>query len=85
MYSAELINEIKECYPEFDRLHELVDSGSAWVGKYLDDSREVMDIPFILNAKTLKEVKDRARVINRKEFVYRMWRKEDPRGRGRGW
>jgi hypothetical protein len=38
-YSAEFVAKVKAEFPGWTELHEKLDSGSVWVGRYLDDSR----------------------------------------------
>ncbi len=37
-YSADLIREVRELYPDSPKMIELAQEGSAWLGRYLDDS-----------------------------------------------
>lgn len=79
MYSQDLINEIKEVYPDFPELHERAEKGSIWVGRILQDSIPNGITPEeIMAATDLEELKNKARIIKRKEKLYRKWLKEDP-------
>jgi hypothetical protein len=79
-YSKKLIEEVKAVYPDFEKMHELAEAGSVWLGRYLDDS-STGSIPLddILKAKSLADLQEKARVIKRKIDLYSMWCEEDPR------
>ena len=80
MYSEELIKEVKECYPDYGKMHELADSGNVWLGRYLDDSSGgSVPLDMILKAKSLEDIQSEARDIKRKTNCYKMWCNEDPR------
>lgn len=80
MYSEKLIKEVKECYPDYPKIHELAEEGSVWLGRYLDDSLSGgIPIDTILTALTLEELQDMARLAKRKINCYKMWCEEDPR------
>jgi len=74
MYSKELIKKVKDCYPNDNRIHELADSGNAFLGRFLDDNCDSgIPINTVLNATTLKELKDVALLEKRKIDCYRLW------------
>jgi len=80
MYSEKLIKEVKECYPNYEKIHQLADEGSVWLGRYLYDSCDVgIPIDRVLTALTLEELQTEARLAKRKVNCYRMWCDEDPR------
>lgn len=80
MYSEELINEVKELYPDVPRMHELAESGNGWLGRYLDDSAPyAINIDRILLATSLDELQKEAREAKRKVELYKKWCEEDPR------
>ena len=37
-YSEDFKTRVKEAFPGWDKMHEALESGSEWVGRYLDDS-----------------------------------------------
>ena len=79
-YSEKLIKAVKETYPDFPRMHELAETGSAVLGKYLDDlSPWSMSIDTVLKANSLKELQNLAKEYKKKCDLYAMWCKEDPR------
>ena len=80
MYSPELIREVKELYPNSPEMHQLADSGNAFLGRYLDDSSP-SDVPIneVLLATSLDELQKKARIMKRKVDLYRKWCAEDPR------
>jgi hypothetical protein len=80
MYSKELIDKVKKCYPDSPEIHELADSGSVWLGRYLDDSSPTsMPLETILEATSLEELQREAKLMEERVDVYNMWCKEDPR------
>ena len=80
MYSEQLIKEVKECYPDYERIHQLADKGSVWLGRYLcDNIANGISIDRVLSAKTLQELQDQAMHEKRKQQCYEMWCNEDPR------
>lgn len=79
-YTRELINEVKELYPNDQKMHELAESGNAFLGRYLDDScSSAMNIDKILLATSLEEIQVEARKMKRKVQLYRKWCEQDPR------
>jgi len=79
-YSRELINEVKELYPDSKEMHELAESGNAFLGRYLDDSApNSISLNEVLLATSLEELQKKARLYKRKLNLYSKWRDEDPR------
>lgn len=79
-YSQELINEVKEVYPDSPEMHRLADTGNAFLGRYLDDSSPSgIPLDTILLATSLEQIQNVARHYKRKVELYRKWLKEDPR------
>jgi hypothetical protein len=79
-YTQELINEVKELYPNSPEMHKLADSGNAFLGRYLDDSCDSgISLNEILLATNLDELQKKARQMKRKVELYHKWCKEDPR------
>jgi hypothetical protein len=80
MYSEKFIKEVKECYPDSEKIHQLADEGSVLLGRYLDDScGGGIPLDRVLTALTLEELQAEARLAKRKVNCYRMWCDEDPR------
>ena len=80
MYSPELIREVKELYPNSPEMHQLADSGNAFLGRYLDDSSPSgVPINDVLLATSLDELQKKARNMKRKVELYKKWCAEDPR------
>lgn len=76
-YSEDFVKEVKELYPNDEFVYQLLDNGSKSLGRVLADSIQYgVDIKFILNANTLEEVKDQARIIIRYNKLYQKWCKE---------
>lgn len=79
-YSRELIEEVKELYPNVPTMHELAEEGNVWLGRYLDDhSQGCMSVDVILKATSLKEIKTKAELLKKKGELYIKWCEEDPR------
>jgi hypothetical protein len=79
-YSEKLIKEVKEAYPDYPRMHELAETGSAWLGRYLDDSSpRSISIDTVLKANSLEELQNLAKEYKKKLDLYAMWCEEDPR------
>lgn len=38
-YPADFIAEVKAVFPDWEKLHQALEAGSDFVGRYLDDSR----------------------------------------------
>ena len=80
MYSQNLINKVKELYPDDTKMHQLAESGNAFLGRYLDDSyMGSVSIDKILLATSLDEIQKEARIIKQKKQLYTDWCKEDQR------
>jgi hypothetical protein len=76
MYTQDLIDEVKELYPDNPMMHELANIGSVLLGRYLDDSSfgDKMSSDEILSATSLEEIQVKARILKRKCDLYRKWR-----------
>ncbi len=73
-YSKELINEVKELYPNSKEIHDLAKSGNVFLGRYLDDSSSgAISIDTILLATSLDELQKKARMAKRKLELYHKW------------
>lgn len=79
-YTQELINEVKALYPTSTEMINHAESGSVWLGRYLDDSSpRGISIDRILSATSLEELKKEAMVGKRKIELYKKWCEQDPR------
>ena len=79
-YTQELINEVKELYPNSAEMHRLAESGNAFLGRYLDDSCDSgIGLDEILLATSLDELQKKAREMKRKVLLYKKWCDQDPR------
>lgn len=77
MYSEKLIKEVKECYPDCKKIHQMVKGGDVLLGRYLDDCCDGgIPLNTILAAVTLEELKEKARLEKRKLNCYKMWYNE---------
>ncbi len=75
-YSRELIEAVKEVYPNLTHLHDIASKGDPILGRYLDDNQLPVSNKAILEAKSLEEVQELAWQSHRRTQVYRMWAKE---------
>ena len=74
MYSERLINEVRKCYPDNKKMHDLAESGNMFLGRYLDDScTGKIPISQILSATSLEELQAKALLEERKLNCYKMW------------
>jgi hypothetical protein len=79
-YTQELINEVKELYPNSPEMHKLAESGGAFLGRYLDDNCQGgISVNEILLATSLDELQKKARLLKRKKELYAKWCDQDPR------
>lgn len=79
-YTQDLINEVKEIYPDDLIMILHAESGSAWLGRYLCDSAETsISIEKILSATSLDELREQALLLKRKHELYKKWKEQDPR------
>ncbi len=75
-YPKKFVERAKAAYPDFARLHQALDAGSEWVGRYLDDSApQSVSLKEILKAKSLEEVQAKARAVKEKQELYDEWGK----------
>jgi hypothetical protein len=74
-YPKEFVEKAKRIYPNWNRLHELLDNGSQFVGRMLYDSQSSGTVPLvmILNAKSLEELQEYARNEQEKSSLYVEW------------
>lgn len=79
-YTQKLIKMVKELYPDSKDMHELADSGNAFLGRYLDDCcTDSLPLDTILLATSLDSLQQKARDMKRRVELYAMWCEEDPR------
>lgn len=73
-YPKEFIEKCKAEYPELTNLHELLNSGNLFAGRYLDDSCSTsIPIQTILEAKSLNELQKKAKIQERRVALYVEW------------
>jgi hypothetical protein len=79
-YSQELIDEVKELFPNSSEMIRLAEEGNVFLGRYLDDSSpNFISINEILLATSLDELQKEARIRKRKIDLYKKWCGQDPR------
>lgn len=79
-YTKELIEEVKNLYPESVEMIKLAESGNAFLGRYLDDSSpSAISLDKILSSNSLEDLKKEANLVKRKVNLYKKWCEEDPR------
>lgn len=75
-YPKKFVERAKAAYPDFTKLHQALDAGSEWVGRYLDDSApQSVSLKEILKAKSLQEIQAKAQAIKEKQDLYDEWGK----------
>lgn len=73
-YPKQFVERVKTAYPDFDKLHQALDAGSEWVGRYLDDSAPTgMPLKTILEAKSLDSLQAQAQMMQEKVNLYSEW------------
>lgn len=76
-YSRELINEVKELYPDSKEMNKLAKNGGTFLGRYLDDSSSNMiSVDTVLAATSLDDLQKKARHAKRKLALYNKWGEE---------
>ena len=79
-YTQDLINEVKELYPNSTEMIRLAEEGNVFLGRYLDDSStNYINVDRVLLATSLDELLKEARIIKRKRELYNKWCQQDPR------
>lgn len=80
VYTQELIDEVKELYPNATQMIACAENGSYFLGRYLDDNCSTsISLDRILLAKSLEDLKKEALIERRKVELYHKWRMQDPR------
>jgi hypothetical protein len=74
-YPKEFVEKAKRLYPNWKRLHELLDKGSPFVNTLLREARPVNSISFakVLNAKSLEELQEYAKLELERSELYLEW------------
>ncbi|MDO8592753.1 MAG: hypothetical protein Q7R92_03210 [bacterium] len=76
-YSADFVAKVKEAFPDWTDLHKHLDSGSEWVGRYLDDSRGFSmkpdDIVKALEGGDQEKVLEAAKRAKKIDELYGEW------------
>ena len=80
MYTQKLINEVKELYPDYPKMHQMAEEGSVWLGAYLEGNG-CIGLDAILTATSLHDLQETARFEKRKIQLYKDWTEQDPRKR----
>ena len=76
-YPKEFIEKAKRIYPNWTHLHELLDKGSPFVHRLLYDAQPSGNISIarVLNAESLEELQEFARLEEEKTALYIEWTK----------
>jgi hypothetical protein len=76
-YPKEFIEKCKAVYPTWTQLHELLEAGNDFAGRFLDDSQHSAKVSTkeILEAKTLEEIQVKAKIVQAKTDLYSEWGK----------
>lgn len=73
-YSKEFIDEVKRFYPNDETIHKLADSGSVYLGAYLENSPTSISMDEILLSISLEDLQEKARDLKRKYILLQKWR-----------
>jgi hypothetical protein len=74
IYPKEFIEKCKKLYPDWTKLHWMLDEGNTFVGRYLDDSSSTsIHINTVLFANSLDELKLKAQDMKEKLNLYKEW------------
>lgn len=76
-YPEEFIKECKEVYPKWTALHEALEAGSEFVGRYLNDaSFDTVNIDDILSIEDMtspKQLREKTLKIKKEKELYNKW------------
>ena len=74
-YPKHFVDKAKRLYPNWQKLHELLDKGSPFVHSLLYEARPDSNISFarVLNAESLEELQEYVRTEIEKEELYLEW------------
>lgn len=74
-YPEKFISKAKRLYPNWQKLHELLDKGSPFVHSLLYEARNDGTVSFarVLNAETLEELQEYVKREIEKEELYQEW------------
>jgi hypothetical protein len=74
-YPKEFVEKAKQLYPNWTKLHELLDNGSPFVHRLLYDSQPNGNISIarVLNAESLEELQEYAKMELEKAELYSQW------------
>ena len=74
-YPKNFVDRAKRIYPNWAKLHELLDKGSPFVGTLLRDAQPSGSISIVrvLNAETLEELQEYAKSELEKTELYAQW------------
>ena len=74
-YPQEFVAKAKRLYPNWQKLHELLDKGSPFVHGLLLEARPEYNVSFtrVLNAESLEDLQEYVRTEIEKEELYLEW------------
>jgi hypothetical protein len=76
-YSKSFRDKVKQVYPDYQKIHELVDSDSYFLGRYLDDgSAPVISAKMVVESNNFEQLKTYATSVLMKRELYGAWQKE---------
>ena len=80
-YPADFIAKVKKEFPDWNKMHEFLDTGDEMVGRYLDDSRRFSigfkDVIKDFENGKQDEILEMAKKSKRVEDLYAEWLKWD--------
>ena len=74
-YPKSFVDKAKRLYPNWQKLHELLDNGSPFVHSLLRDARPEYNVSFarVLNAESLEDLHEYVRMEIEKEELWLEW------------
>ena len=74
-YPKHFVDKAKRLYPNWEKLHDLLDSGSPFVHSLLYEARPDHTVSFarVLNAESLEELQEYVKTEIEKEELYLEW------------
>ena len=74
IYPKEFSDEVRKAFPNWLKLHKMLDEGNPLVGRALDDFRETgISLNEIINATSLEHLKIKAIKAQKINYLYHKW------------
>lgn len=73
VYSSKLREMLVKHYPEYTEALRLLDEGSPWLGRYLENSWGAISIEDVMSAYDILPLREKAMAIINRKGVYSQW------------